>query len=992
MAWAEPNYLSQVKRQTSDPLFSSQWTLNNLGLNGAVTNADVQAPEAWAKAVGSPGIVIAVLDDGVQLDHPDLSAAIFSNPGESLNGQDDDGNGYVDDLHGWDFYRDDNDPSPEFPGDKHGTATAGVAAATPNKKIGVAGIAYNSRILPGKVLGGENWASDSALAEAIYYAAGRTRDGSNTWRGADVISIGLAFPQSVVVDIALLWASTNGRGGKGCLIFAAAGADASRWLPTRLRVAVGDLLGPGLYRFGFEYSKDVDSSVGEDLIKIDNVALLGGDGVTQLDSLLGPAGRQDFEGAFPPAGWQLVTSAGAAVWTATTNRALTGTKGSISAQSGPIQDKQWTEMRTPVLTLSGSETLSFSCYLSSETDFDGLRIWVYDANDNYVTVFEGPLSVPLLSGNLTLSSSISYPARHSQVMAVGASTDADVRADYSQSGTGLGFLAPSSGGWNDVITTDRTGADGYATGDYAFNFGGASAACPLAAGIGALVLSSNPELTASQTRTLLHHSCDKIGSLVYDASGWNSSYGYGRLNAERAATTAKATAGPYEVIIIAPTNHAIIADPEDIIISVLITNLGGAITKVAFFAEDAPIGEVTNAPYAMVWTNLIYGAHVLTAQATDDLGRTRFSPRVTVEIVPSVSIACVPEKTVEYGANWDFDVPTVLSSCGIGHLTVLTTATNNAGFCGNTFAVTRTWQATDDCHTLGTCSQVVSVVDTTPPVVNCPIAKGVICGTAWSFDDPTGLDLASGTNVTVTIAQTVTNGACGQTFSAIRTWNVTDPCGNVAICRQTVTNSTVLIEGMVYYAATYPPAGPFDKPLAGVTVSLTGSENRSTQTAADGSYRFIVNAGCSFTVRPEPVNSNATANAVTTVDLSLTRRQILQVSALGSPYRLLAADVNGSRSVSTLDLFWMQKLILGTTNIFPAGLWRFVPSDYVFPDPVTPWDAPPSRTYTNLMGDAHGQDFVAIGLGDVNQSWTPPAAAAPLSATGIQPPEHQGKK
>jgi subtilisin family serine protease len=140
VSWAEPELFSEVIRHGADPLLSSQWHLNNTGLNGASSNADVNAPEAWSLTAGDPGIVIALLDDGTQLNHPDLSARIFSNPLEVANGFDDDHNGYVDDLHGWDFFRDDNDPGPEFPEDDHGTATAGVAAASANNSAGGAGI------------------------------------------------------------------------------------------------------------------------------------------------------------------------------------------------------------------------------------------------------------------------------------------------------------------------------------------------------------------------------------------------------------------------------------------------------------------------------------------------------------------------------------------------------------------------------------------------------------------------------------------------------------------------------------------------------------------------------------------------------------------------------------------------------------------------------------------------------------------------------------
>ena len=96
---------------------------------------------------------------------------------------------------------------------------------------------------------------------------------------------------------------------------------------------------------------------------------------------------------------------------------------------------------------------------------------------------------------------------------------------------------------------------------------------------------------------------------------------------------------------------------------------------------------------------------------------------------------------------------------------------------------------------------------------------------------------------------------------------------------------------------------------------------------------------------------------------------------LGSPYKLLAADVNADKSIDVMDLLAIQKLIVEPTSGLPAGLWRFVPADYAFPNPQAPWDAPTNRWYTNLVADATNGDFVAIKLGDVDNSWTAPSGA-----------------
>ncbi|MEO8497921.1 MAG: hypothetical protein ABI614_22870, partial [Planctomycetota bacterium] len=106
---SSPNLYQEFELTTNDPLFGNQWHLNNTGQTGARTDADADLPEAWSTTTGNESIVIAVIDSGVQTNHPDLS--IFVNTDEIPgNGLDDDGNGWPDDVNGWDFYRNDNDP------------------------------------------------------------------------------------------------------------------------------------------------------------------------------------------------------------------------------------------------------------------------------------------------------------------------------------------------------------------------------------------------------------------------------------------------------------------------------------------------------------------------------------------------------------------------------------------------------------------------------------------------------------------------------------------------------------------------------------------------------------------------------------------------------------------------------------------------------------------------------------------------------------------
>ncbi|MBX7106516.1 MAG: S8 family serine peptidase, partial [Gemmataceae bacterium] len=229
LIWASPALAIESVRYTNDPNFANQWHLNNTGQSGGVVDADVDAPEAWAITTGSPNIVVAVLDDAVQWTHPDLVGNVWTNPGEIAgNSLDDDGNGWADDVTGWDFWDNDNNPEPNAGStDNHGTACAGIPLAVGDNNLGVAGVAYTAKLLPIR----SNIVPDLCppdVPSAVYYAAGRTANGLGTWRGADVVSCSWGFLAPYQpLDDALIWASNNGRGGKGLPTFIATGNDSA---------------------------------------------------------------------------------------------------------------------------------------------------------------------------------------------------------------------------------------------------------------------------------------------------------------------------------------------------------------------------------------------------------------------------------------------------------------------------------------------------------------------------------------------------------------------------------------------------------------------------------------------------------------------------------------------------------------------------------------------------------------------------------------------
>lgn len=166
--FAEPDYLVYATAvYPNDPQFGQQWSLHNSGRPSGKADADMDAPEAWTTAPGAP-VLIGVIDSGADMDHEDLASAIYTNPGEIPgNNFDDDGNGYADDVRGWDFRNNDNDPDDD---NGHGTHVSGLIAAPGNNGKGVAGVCWSARILPLKFLGANGGGATSDAIAAIQYA------------------------------------------------------------------------------------------------------------------------------------------------------------------------------------------------------------------------------------------------------------------------------------------------------------------------------------------------------------------------------------------------------------------------------------------------------------------------------------------------------------------------------------------------------------------------------------------------------------------------------------------------------------------------------------------------------------------------------------------------------------------------------------------------------------------------------------------------------
>ena len=191
-AWCHPNFWAPVQRSTNDPYFSSQYYLKNTGQTGGVSGIDINVESAWNISQGSSSIRVAVIDDGVESDHPDLPASRVLNGYTPLLPF---GNG-----------------RPANSASSHGQSCAGIIAATKDNNIGISGIAPNVSIVPINIfVGGESTAD---MAAAINYAWGPT------WGNADVISNSwyVLAPWADNIEAAINNAVTQGRGGKGAIV------------------------------------------------------------------------------------------------------------------------------------------------------------------------------------------------------------------------------------------------------------------------------------------------------------------------------------------------------------------------------------------------------------------------------------------------------------------------------------------------------------------------------------------------------------------------------------------------------------------------------------------------------------------------------------------------------------------------------------------------------------------------------------------------------
>lgn len=203
---------------TPNDLVALQWNLENSGQRKGALDADVDAPEAWSQGQDCSSVVVAVVDTGIALAHPDLAPNLWSNPGEiPNNGYDDDGNGYADDVSGWNFVNNTNQSNDDV---NHGSHVSGIIGAVGNNKDqtqaalgedGMVGICWKARLMSVKALG-RFWGSTSSVVAGFEYAI---------HNGAQIINASLSSPRSSDA----LFAAIEEAASLGILVVVSAGND-----------------------------------------------------------------------------------------------------------------------------------------------------------------------------------------------------------------------------------------------------------------------------------------------------------------------------------------------------------------------------------------------------------------------------------------------------------------------------------------------------------------------------------------------------------------------------------------------------------------------------------------------------------------------------------------------------------------------------------------------------------------------------------------------
>ncbi|MFK7808332.1 MAG: T9SS type A sorting domain-containing protein, partial [Saprospiraceae bacterium] len=283
---------------------------------------------------------------------------------------------------------------------------------------------------------------------------------------------------------------------------------------------------------------------------------------------------------------------------------------------------------------------------------------------------------------------------------------------------------------------------------------------------------------------------------------------------------------------------------------------------------------------------------------------------------------------------------------------------------------TVTFTATDNCGNSTSYTGTFTIDNEVPEFTTVPMDQAVDCGEPAIFGTPTFSDDCS--TAVLTFEDEVVGDNC--TGSITRIWTITDDCGNTASASTTITFGNTPPEGPQLHGHIYTEQGLM---VENVDVMLgQGNSMNHYMTQDDGYYIFdSLTQGLNFEIMP--FCDIDYLNGISSYDLVLISKHILQLELLDSPYKMIAADINQSGSITTFDIVELRKLILHNIETFSDNTsWKFVEAAFVFPEPTNPFSTifPEEISINGLFGEEE-HDFIGVKIGDVNGSVIPSAMA-----------------
>ncbi len=517
--YAEPNYLYWLQIIPNDTQFDSLWGLHNIGqtVDGTAgkIDADIDAPEAWDISTGSPNVIVAVIDSGIAYDHPDLAPNIWANSGEIAgNGIDDDGNGLIDDIHGWDFLTNDHDPIDPVdlnPGGNpgHGTHVAGIIAGAGNNGTGVTGVMWTAKLMALKAGGVTRSLSTTAIVSAIYYAVANHAHVINASFSGPDCSLALYDAVSAANEAGVLFVAAAGNGASDN--DTVPGFPASFSAPSvcgeQQKAALTNVISVAATDENDQLASF--SNFGPTTVQVaaPGVRIINAKPTSNITNVL----FHNFDSN--PTGLGYVFGGINATWGITNSASSSQPNSLTDSPNGNYQDNTDSFAVGPVFTTEGQRgcRLDSRVRFQTEQDIDGV---VLETSRNSGTTWE---PIGLLTGDSD-AQFVSF-------------TWGDIADGMTSSQFRFRFLSDDRQTFDGVYLDDVriacvAGPPSGAT-DYQF-LQGTSMATPHVAGLAGLLLSVNPNLTVSQLRNAILSTVDQKASLSGKVSTG------GRINARAA--------------------------------------------------------------------------------------------------------------------------------------------------------------------------------------------------------------------------------------------------------------------------------------------------------------------------------------------------------------------------------------------------------------------------------------------------------------------------